>query len=173
MVPTANGLALWPSRKGSRKEAWSRGLGPPSEWGAHLCFLYLLTLVGTITVRGSPRGLAGTQGHCACLLGLELQWGKARALEEVRAITEGLILAPATYTPPVGLPGNQLQLDGCFLCHHWLGWVFGEPSSQPRGDLPPLTQLRQGRHADVIWKWKTEAHQGRERPRAKGAWDLI
>lgn len=92
MVPTVNGSALWPSRKGSWEEkAWSRGRGAHSERGAHLCFLYLLTLVGTVTVRGSPRGLAGTQGHCACLLGLELQWGKARALEEVRAVTEGLV----------------------------------------------------------------------------------
>lgn len=32
----------------------------PSEWGAYFCSLYLLALVGAITVRGSPRGLAGT-----------------------------------------------------------------------------------------------------------------
>lgn len=44
-----------------------------------------------------------------------------------------LLLASATYTPPVGFPGNQLQPDGCFLCHHWLGWVSGEPSGlRPR-----------------------------------------
>lgn len=150
----------------------------PSERGAYFRFLYLFTLVGTITVRGPPSGLAGTEGHCACLLGLELEWGKASALEKVGAIAEGLILTSATYTPPVGFPGNQLQPDGCFLCHHWLGWIFGEPSGQPRGDFPPLTQLRQGRQADVIWKQKDtisgegkapEAHQGRERPQAKGA----
>lgn len=53
---------------------------------------------------------------------------------------------------------------------------------QPRGNFPPLTQLRQGRQADVIWKQKNkisgerktpEAHQGRERPQAKGAWELL
>lgn len=149
----------------------------PSERGAYFCFLYLLTLVGTIAVRGSPGGLAGTQGHCARLLGLELERRKPSALEEVGAITEGLILTSATYTPPVGFPGNQLQLDGCFLCHHWLGWIFGEPSGQPRGDFPPLTQLPKGRQADVIWKQKDtisegktpEGHQGRERPQVKGA----
>lgn len=63
----------------------------PSERGAYFRFLYLLTLVGTITVRGPPSGLAGTEGHCACLFGLELEWGKASALEEVGAIAEGLV----------------------------------------------------------------------------------
>lgn len=62
-----------------------------------------------------------------------------------------------------------------------MGLVQGEDlrcTHQPRGDFPPLTQLRQGRQADVIWKQKDtisgegktpEAHQGRERPQAKGA----
>lgn len=56
-----------------------------------MCLLDLLALVGAIAVRGSPSGLAGTQEHCAGLLGLELEWGKASALEEVGAITEGLV----------------------------------------------------------------------------------
>lgn len=53
---------------------------------------------------------------------------------------------------------------------------------QPRGDFPPLAQLRQGRQADVIWKQKnkisgerktTEGHQGEKkkdhRPRGRGS----
>lgn len=63
----------------------------PSEWGAHFCFLYLLALVGTIAVRRTLGGLAGTQGHCASLLDFELERRKAGALEEVGAITEGLV----------------------------------------------------------------------------------
>lgn len=63
----------------------------PSEWGAHFCFLYLLALVGTIAVRRTLGGLAGTQGHCASLLDFELERRKASALEEVGAITEGLV----------------------------------------------------------------------------------
>lgn len=63
----------------------------PSEWGAHFCFLYLLTLVGTIAVRRTLGGLAGTQGHSAGLLGFELERRKAGALEEVGAIAEGLV----------------------------------------------------------------------------------
>lgn len=38
--------------------AWSHST--PSEWGTYFCFLYLLTLVGTVTVRGPLSGLAGT-----------------------------------------------------------------------------------------------------------------
>lgn len=164
-----------------RGEACSRPGGmDPSEWGAHFCFLYLLALVGTIAVRRTLGGLAGTQGHCASLLDFELEWRKAGALEEVGAIAEGLFLASATYTPPVGFSCNKLQLDGCFLCHQGLGWFFGEPSGQPRGDFPLLAQLRQGRQTDVIWKqknkisgegWTPEAHLGRKRSRAKGAWE--
>lgn len=66
-----------------------------------------------------------------------------------------------------------------------MGVVLSEDmrcTHQPRGDFPPLTQLRQGRRADVIWKQKNkisgegkvpEAHQGRESPQAKRAWDFF
>lgn len=79
-----------------------------------------------------------------------------------------------------GVPGRCLQcspeiqeIDVCVerrrSCTH-----------QPRGDFPPLAQLRQGRQTDVIWKQKNkisgegrtpEAHLGRKRAQAKGAWE--
>lgn len=47
--------------------------------------------MGTIAVRRTLGGLAGTQGHCAGLLDFELERRKAGALEEVGAIAEGLV----------------------------------------------------------------------------------
>lgn len=78
----------------------------PAQRGAQFRLLHLLTPVGSIAVWGLLGGLAGTEGHHAGLLGLELEWGQASALEEVGAITEGLLLAAAAHAPPVGLPGH-------------------------------------------------------------------
>lgn len=47
--------------------------------------------MGAIAVRGLLGGLAGTEDRCTRLLGLELEWGQASALEEVGAVTEGLV----------------------------------------------------------------------------------
>lgn len=116
----------------------------PSERGAHFCLLHPLAPVGAVAVRGLLSGLAGTQGHHPGLLGFELEWGEAGALEEVGAITEGLLLAAATHAPPVGFPCHQFHLDGRFQGHHRLGWDPGEPFGQPGGDVTPLVQLLQG-----------------------------
>lgn len=63
----------------------------PSEWGAHFCLLHPLAPVGAVAVRGLLGGLAGTQGHHPGLLGFELERREAGALEEVGAVTEGLV----------------------------------------------------------------------------------
>lgn len=76
---------------GYLSEAWGWAAASLSERGAQFCLLHPLTSVCTIAVRRLLGGLAGTEGHYSGLLGLELEWGEASALEEVGAITEGLV----------------------------------------------------------------------------------
>lgn len=100
----------------------------PSEWGAHFCLLHPLAPVGAVAVRGLLCGLAGTQGHHPGLLGFELEWGEAGALEEVGAVTEGLVRERETLrelAPPdgVGRSGRSRA--------QWLGLRLPSDTSLP------------------------------------------
>lgn len=67
----ASALHFLPHKRGAHQRP---GAGP-SEWGTHFCLLHPLAPVGAIAVRGLLGSLAGAEGHCAGLLGLELEWG--------------------------------------------------------------------------------------------------